>query len=87
MKVKFKIAFLLFGVMCGQLLNAQFNTLKRSKVEKESITTINSKNQNQKSEPREKKSRGIKIFSSPSKAELKREIDSLKSTFMKNKIK
>ncbi|KMQ72376.1 M23 family metallopeptidase [Chryseobacterium koreense] len=84
MKVKFKIAFLLFGVMCGQLLNAQFNTLKRSKVEKESITNLDLKIQNQKSDKSEKINRGIKLFSSPSKAELKRKIDSLKSSLIKN---
>ena len=81
MNLKYKIPFLLFAVISSQLLDAQFNTLMRTKVEKESITSLDLTIQDQKVE---KKGRGIKLLSSPSKAELKREIDSLKSSLMKN---
>lgn len=84
MNLKYKIPFLLLTVAYSHLLNAQFNTLTRSKVEKESITSVDLKIQNEKSDKSEKKNRAIKLFTSPSKAELKRRIDSLKSTLMKN---
>lgn len=70
-----------------QMTNAQFNTLTRTSIDKEAVTPLDldkRKFQNQKDDQREKKSRGIKLFSSPSKAELKREIDSMKSVLMKN---
>ena len=69
-----------------QMTNAQFNTLTRTSIDKEAVTPLDvdkRKFQNQKDDQREKKSRGIKLFSSPSKAELKREIDSMKSMLMK----
>ena len=84
MNVKYKIPFLLITLLCSQVLNAQFNTLTHTRIEKESITSLGVKIQNQKSDQSEKKRRGIKLFSSPSKAELKREIDTLKSMLMKN---
>lgn len=84
MNVKYKLPFLLITLLCSQVLNAQFNTLTHTIIEKESITSLGVTIQNQKSDQSEKKRRGIKLFSSPSKAELKREIDTLKSMLMKN---
>ena len=84
MNVKYKLPFLLITLLCSQVLNAQFNTLTHTSIEKESITSLGVTIQNQKSDQSEKKRRGIKLFSSPSKAELKREIDTLKSMLMKN---
>ena len=81
------MTILVLGILCNHLMNAQFNTLTRVLIEKESIATLDlnkKKNQNQKEDQTEKKSRGIKLFSSTSKAELKREIDSLKSAILKN---
>ena len=84
MNVKYKLPFLLITLLCSQVLNAQFNTLTHTIIEKESITSLGVTIQNQKSDQSEKKRRGIKLFSSLSKAELKREIDTLKSMLMKN---
>ena len=81
------MTILLLGIFCGQLMNAQFNTLTRTPIEKESIAPLNinkQKVENQKEDQTVKKRRGVKRFSSTSKAELKREIDSLKSAIMKN---
>lgn len=84
MNVKYKLPFLLITLLSNQFLNAQFNTLTRNRIEKESITGLELKIQNQKNDRSEKKSRRIKQFSSPSMAELKREIDTLKSMLMKD---
>lgn len=84
MNMKYKISFLLITLLSNQFLNAQFNTLTHTRIEKESITSLGVIIQNQKSDQSEKKRRGIKLFSSSYKAELKREIDTLKSMLMKN---
>lgn len=81
-----KMTMLVLCMFSIQMTNAQFNTLTRTSIDKEAVTPLDvdkRKFQNQKDDQREKKSRGIKLFSSPSKAELKREIDSLKSMLMK----
>ena len=82
-----KMTMLVLCMFSIQMTNAQFNTLTRTSIDKEAVTPLDvdkRKFQNQKDDQREKKSRGIKLFSSPSKAELKREIDSMKSMLMKN---
>ena len=81
-----KMTMLVLCMFSIQMTNAQFNTLTRTSIDKEAVTPLDldkRKFQNQKDDQREKKSRGIKLFSSPSKAELKREIDSMKSMLMK----
>lgn len=81
-----KMTMLVLCMFSIQMTNAQFNTLSRTSIDKEAVTPLDldkRKFQNQKDDQREKKSRGIKLFSSPSKAELKREIDSMKSMLMK----
>ena len=82
-----KMTMLVLCMFSIQMTNAQFNTLSRTSIDKEAVTPLDldkRKFQNQKDDQREKKSRGIKLFSSPSKAELKKEIDSMKSVLMKN---
>ena len=82
-----KMTILILSILCNHLMNAQFNTLTRAPIEKEPIAPLDLNNQkveNQKKDQTVKKSRGVKLFSSTSKAELKREIDSLKSAMMKN---
>ena len=84
---KIKISILVLAVLCGHLINGQFNTLTRTPIKKDLIEPLDlnkEKDHNQKEDQRENKTRGIKLFSSPSKAELKREIDSMKSMLMKN---
>lgn len=85
MNATLKMTILVLITLGSQLINAQFNTLTRTPVEKEPIAPLDLNNQkveNQKKDQIVKKNRGIKLFIS--KAELKREIDSLKSAIMKN---
>lgn len=82
-----KMTILVLTILCSHLMNAQFNTLTRTPIEKEPFAPLDLNNQkveNQKEDQTVKKRRGVKRFSSTSKAELKREIDSLKSAIMKN---
>ncbi len=82
-----KMTILVLITLCSQLMNAQFNTLTRTPIKKEPIAPLDLKIQkveSQKEDQTMKKRRGVKLFSSTSKAELKREIDSLKSAVMKN---
>ena len=80
-----KMTILVLITLCSQLMNAQFNTLTQTPIEKGSIAPSDLNNQkveNQKKDQIVKKNRGIKLFIS--KAQLKREIDSLKSAILKN---
>lgn len=80
-----KMTILVLTILCSHLMNAQFNTLTRTPIEKEPFAPLDLNNQkveNQKKDQTMKKRRGVKLFTS--KAELKREIDSLKSAIMKN---
>ena len=82
-----KMTLLVLSILCSQLMNAQFNTLTRTPIKKEPVAPLDLKIQkveSQKEDQSMKKRRGVKLFSSTSKAELKREIDSLKSAIMKN---
>ena len=81
-----KMTLLVSAILCSHLMNAQFNTLTRTPIEKEPFAPLDLNNQkieNQKKDQTMKKRRGEKLFTS--KAELKRETDSLKSAIMKNK--
>ena len=87
MTATLKMTFLVLSILCSQLMNAQFNTLTRTPIKKEPVAPLDLKIQkveNQKKDQTIKKRRGVKLFSSTLKAELKREIDSLKSAIMKN---
>lgn len=85
--MKLKISILVITFLFTQMMNAQFNTLTRT-VSKKEISAA--KNQNDlRKETTEitkegKKNSFMNIFKSTSKAELKKEIDSLKSIMMKN---
>ena len=84
---KLKLTIVISSILCSQLMNAQFNTLTRTKIQRDPIETSDfnkKKVENQKEVQTVKKSRGVKLFSYTSKAELKREIDSLKSELKKN---
>ncbi len=85
MNATLKMTILVLITLCSQLMNAQFNTLTQTPIEKGSIAPSDLNNQkveNQKKDQIVKKNRGIKLFIS--KAQLKREIDSLKSAILKN---
>lgn len=85
MNATLKMTILVLITLCSQLMNAQFNTLTQTPIEKEPIAPSDLNNQkveNQKKDQIVKKNRGIKLFIS--KAQLKREIDSLKSAILKN---
>ncbi len=85
MNATLKMTILVLFTLCSQLMNAQFNTLTQTPIEKGSIAPSDLNNQkveNQKKDQIVKKNRGIKLFIS--KAQLKREIDSLKSAILKN---
>ena len=85
--MKLKISILVLTFLFSQMMNAQFNTLTRT-VSKKDISTAKNLNDLKKEtfEIRKegKKKNLLNIFKSTSKAELKREIDSLKSIMMKN---
>ena len=85
--MKLKISILVLTFIFSQMMNAQFNTLMRT-VSKKDISAAENLNDLKKEtvEIRKegKKNNLLNIFKSTSKAELKREIDSLKSIMMKN---
>ena len=83
MNATLKMTILVLITLCSQLMNAQFNTLTQTPIEKGSIAPSDLNNQkveNQKKDQIVKKNRGIKLFIS--KAQLKREIDSLKFSML-----
>ena len=85
--MKLKISILVLTVPFSQMMNAQFNTLTRTVVNKDIPATENQnvlRKQNTEITKEGKKNSFLNIFKSTSKAELKREIDSLKSIMMKN---
>ena len=85
--MKLKISILVFTILFNQMMNAQFNTLTRT-VRKKDISAAENQNDLRKETieitKEGKKNSFLNIFKSTSKAELKREIDSLKSVMMKN---
>lgn len=82
-----KISILVLTFLLSQMMNAQFNTLTRTTIKKD-ISAAENQNDLRKETieitKKGKENSFLKIFKSPSKAELKREIDSLKSIMMKN---
>lgn len=87
MNAKSKITILLLMILSSELINAQFNTLTRTTIRNE---FTDQKDANSREFQRKEKNNVVKknnflnLFKSPSKSELKREIDSLKSFMMKN---
>lgn len=83
--MKLKISILLLTFLFSQMVNAQFNTLTRT-VSKKDISAAENLNHLKKETveitKEGKKNSLLNIFKSTSKAELKREIDSLKSIIM-----
>ena len=85
--MKLKISILVITFLFTQMMNAQFNTLTRTVMKKNISATENQNDlskQNIEITKERKKNDFMNIFKSTSKAELKREIDSLKSIMMKN---
>ena len=85
--MKLKISILVITFLFTQMMNAQFNTLTRTVSKKEISAAKNQKDltkQNIEITKEGKKNGFMNIFKTTSKAELKREIDSLKSIMMKN---
>lgn len=85
--MKLKISILVITFVFTQMMNAQFNTLTRTVMKKNISATENQNDlskQNIEITKERKKNDFMNIFKSTSKAELKREIDSLKSIMMKN---
>ena len=85
--MKLKISILVLTVLFSQMMNAQFNTLTRTVVNKDIPATENQndlRKQNIEIIKEGKKNSFLNIFKSTTKADLKREIDSLKSIMMKN---
>ena len=85
--MKLKISILVITFFFTQMMDAQFNTLTRT-VSKKDISAAENLNDLKKETieiiKEGKKNSFLNIFKSTSKAELKREIDSLKSIMMKN---
>lgn len=85
--MKLKISILVITFLFTQMMNAQFNTLTHTDIKKDISPRENQndlKKQSIENKNEGKKNSLLNIFKSTSKAELKREIDTLKSIMMKN---
>jgi len=82
--IKYGVAFLI--LCCNSWAVAQFNTLTRTTIKKEeSFSTKEElqKVESSKDEKKEKNNNSIKFFKTTTKADLKRELDSLKTLILK----
>ena len=79
--------FMIFGILCSQILVfAQFNTLTRTEINpKETLSEKQDiKKENNPIKKKQEKKQNIisKLFKAPTKADLKKEIDSLKTLML-----